>query len=217
MAEAVRRTPPSATLLDGRVVAVLRARAAGDYPAVVEVLVDAGIRSIELTLTTPGTLDVLPAIVAAVGSAAEVGVGTVLSGDDAERALARGAAFLVTPTVRPAVIAAAVGAGRPVYPGALTPTEVEADWSAGASAVKVFPASVVGPAYLRALAGPFPGVLAMPSGGVAVDDAPAWLAAGAIAVSLGGELLGDAFRGGDLRALADRARRARAVVDAAPR
>ena len=217
MAEAVRRTPPSATLLDGRVVAVLRARAAGDYPAVVEVLVDAGIRSIELTLTTPGTLDVLPAIVAAVGSAAEVGVGTVLSGDDAERALARGAAFLVTPTVRPAVIATAVGAGRPVYPGALTPTEVEADWSAGASAVKVFPASVVGPAYLRALAGPFPDVLAMPSGGVAVDDAPAWLAAGAIAVSLGGELLGDAFRGGDLRALADRARRARALVDAAPR
>ncbi len=217
MAEAVRRTPPSATLLDGRVVAVLRARAAGDYPAVVEVLVDAGIRSIELTLTTPGTLDVLPAIVAAVGSAAEVGVGTVLSGDDAERALARGAAFLVTPTVRPAVIAVAVRAGRPVYPGALTPTEVEADWSAGASAVKVFPASVVGPAYLRALAGPFPDVLAMPSGGVAVDDAPAWLAAGAVAVSLGGELLGDAFRGGDLRALADRARRARAVVDAAPR
>lgn len=207
------RVPPSDLLRSTRAVAVLRAPTATAYDAVVDVLVECGIRSIELTMTTPGTLDTVGALVERYAGVAEIGVGTVLSAGTAEQALAAGAAFLVTPTVSPEVIAAALRRRRPVYPGAFSPTEVQTNWSLGASAVKIFPADQVGPGYLKALRGPLPDVAAMPSGGVRLEDIPAWLAAGAVAVSLGGELLGDALRGGDLRALAVRARRARALVD----
>ncbi|MDF2667237.1 MAG: 2-dehydro-3-deoxyphosphogluconate aldolase, partial [Microbacterium sp.] len=98
-------------------------------------------------------------------------------------------------------------AGMPIVPGGLTPTELFASWSAGASAVKVFPAGQVGPGYLKDLRGPFPAIAVVPSGGVDADSAAAWLAAGAVAVSVGGPLLGDAFRGGDLGELRERAER----------
>ena len=87
----------------------------------------------------------------------------------------------------------------------MTPTELFASWSAGAAAVKIFPANQVGPGYLNDLRGPFPGIAAVPSGGVDLLGAEAWLRAGAAAVSVGGPLLGDALRGGDLEALRDRA------------
>jgi 2-dehydro-3-deoxyphosphogluconate aldolase / (4S)-4-hydroxy-2-oxoglutarate aldolase len=92
----------------------------------------------------------------------------------------------------------------PIVPGGLTPTELFASWSAGAAAVKIFPANQVGPGYLKDLRGPFPGIAAVPSGGVDLLGAKAWLEAGAAAVSVGGPLLGDALRGGDLDALRDR-------------
>ena len=209
------RVAPSALLRDERAVAVLRAPDAAAYDAVADVLVEQGILSIELTLTTPGTLQAVGRLVDRYAGRAEIGVGTVLSAVEAEAVLDAGAAFLVTPTVRPDVVAAAVRAGRPVYPGGMTPTEVAANWTAGASAVKLFPASLVAPDFLSALRGPFPHLLAMPSGGVTFESVPAWFAAGAIAVSLGGELVGDAFRGGDLRDLDARARDIRAMIDAA--
>ncbi|MDQ0925627.1 2-keto-3-deoxy-6-phosphogluconate aldolase [Pseudarthrobacter sp. W1I19] len=93
----------------------------------------------------------------------------------------------------------------PVYPGGLTPTELLAGWNAGATAVKVFPASVVGPGYLAQLRGPFPDLQVIPSGGVGIGEAPAWINAGALAVSMGGPLLQDAFDDGDLDALVLRA------------
>jgi 2-dehydro-3-deoxyphosphogluconate aldolase/(4S)-4-hydroxy-2-oxoglutarate aldolase len=105
--------------------------------------------------------------------------------------------------------------GVAIYPGGLTPTELFDGWAAGATAVKVFPASVVGPGYVSMLRGPFPDIQVVPSGGVDIDEAAAWVKAGALAVSLGGPLLGDAFKGGDLRRLAERATRLRNVVDAA--
>ncbi len=207
------RIEPSPLLRSSRVIAVLRAAAAEAYLPVVEVLVDAGVVSIELTLSTPGTIAVIGELVARFHGRAEIGVGTVLTAADAESALAAGAAYLVTPTVAPKVVAAAVRSGRPVYPGAFTPTEVHRNWTAGASAVKIFPASVVGPGYLSALRGPFPAVDMVPSGGVTPELAPDWLRAGAVAVSLGGELVGDALRGGDLHALASRAAHVRRLVD----
>lgn len=191
----------------------MRAAAADAYRPVIEVLVDAGIVSIELTLSTPDTISTIAGLVARFDGRAEIGVGTVLTGADAEAALAEGAAYLVTPTVQPDVIEVARRYRRPVYPGALTPTEAHANWTAGASAVKIFPASVVGADYLRALRGPFPVLQMVPSGGVTPHQAPAWLRAGAIAVSLGGELIGDAFRSGDLDALAARAANVRRLID----
>lgn len=191
--------------VDSRLVVVARAQRAEDYDAVLAVLIDAGIRSVELTLTTPGTFDRMPHLLAQYGAVADLGIGTVTSASDLARAADAGASYLVTPITSPAFVAQATDAGVPIVPGGLTPTELYASWSAGASAVKIFPAGQVGPGYLKDLRGPFPDLVAVPSGGVDLAGASAWLAAGALAVSVGGPLLGDAFAGGDLVALRDRA------------
>ena len=211
----VERASASQILLDTGTIAVLRASHARAYAPVVEALVHGGVSSIELTLSTPGVFEELPLLQDRFGSAAEFGVGTVTTADEAIRAIDAGARYLVTPVTDSAVISAAVQRGVAIYPGGLTPTELYKGWTAGATAVKVFPASVVGPGYVSMLRGPFPGIEVVPSGGVSIDDAADWIAAGALAVSLGGPLLGDAFKGGDLRKLTERARRLRNIVDEA--
>lgn len=211
------RPAPSCVLLDTRAVAVLRAKHAADYSPVIEALQCGGVLSMELTLSTPGVWEELPRLQERFGDAVEIGVGTVTTPAEAETALDLGAAYVVTPVTEPAVIDACVRRGVAVFPGGLTPTELFAGWSRGATAVKVFPASIVGAGYLRQLRGPFPDLQAIPSGGVAINDVAAWIRAGATAVSLGGPLLGDAFKGGDLAELTDRARQVRRVVEEASR
>jgi 2-dehydro-3-deoxyphosphogluconate aldolase / (4S)-4-hydroxy-2-oxoglutarate aldolase len=192
-------------LADDPVIAVLRAEHAREYPPVIDALVAGGVRVIELTLSTAGALAQMRSIVTEFGDAV-IGLGTVTTAAQAETAIANGAKFIVTPTAELDVIRVACDAGVPVFPGGLTPTELYRCWEAGASAVKLFPASTVGPRYLADIAGPFPDMRIIPSGGVGLDDVPAWIGAGAPAVSVGGPLLGDAFRGGDLVALSTRAR-----------
>lgn len=199
-----RRALPARTVAS-RLVVVARAAQAEDYDRVLELLIDAGIRSIELTLTTPNTFDALPALLERYAGVADLGVGTVTRPDQLSRAIDSGVAYVVTPITSGALVAQATDADVPIIPGGLTPTELFASWSAGASAVKVFPAGQVGPSYLADLRGPFPGIEVVPSGGVDLEGAAAWLQAGAVAVSVGGPLLGDAFRGGSLVALRDRA------------
>jgi len=211
-ADTAARAEVSRHLQECPIVAVLRAPDASDYDRVVDVLVERGIRSIELTLTTPATLDRLPAIADRYGTDAEIGIGTVTGLDAAQAAIAAGADYLVTPVLDREVIALAADAGVAVFPGALSPTEVFAAWSAGATAVKIFPAQTVGAQYGAHLRGPFPDLRFIPSGGVGLDDVAAWLRAGASAVSLGGPLLGDALGGGSLDALAERCVRAVALV-----
>jgi 2-dehydro-3-deoxyphosphogluconate aldolase/(4S)-4-hydroxy-2-oxoglutarate aldolase len=198
-------TPPSSNLLQSPLIAVLRAQHARDYYPVVEILVGAGIRSIELTLSTPKTLEHISELRQLVPSTVDVGVGTITDLEQAELALKAGAEFLVTPTTNLEIIALACRRGIPIYPGGLTPTELHSAWTAGATAVKVFPASTVGVNYLSLLRGPFPDIQVIPSGGVALTDVQPWLEAGALAVSLGGPLIGNAFSGGSLTELADRA------------
>jgi len=212
MTDPIARPAPSSLLLDSRVIAVLRAAHAREYEPVIEALVRGGVVSIELTLSTAGVFEELPQLQARFGDEVEIGVGTVTTLADATTALDAGAAYLVTPITDPAVVALSVARGVPVFPGGLTPTELFAGWSGGATAVKVFPASVVGEEYLSMLRGPFPALEVIPSGGVGVEDSARWIAAGALAVSVGGPLLGDAFKGGDLAALTDRAARLRYVV-----
>jgi len=199
---------PSRTV-SSKLVVVARASAASDYAPVLASLAEAGVRSVELTLTTPGTFDALTDLRSSFDG--DLGIGTVTNLDQLERAIAVGADYVVTPITSTALVERAVAAGMPIVPGGLTPTELFASWSAGASAVKVFPAGQVGPGYLKDLRGPFPDIAVVPSGGVDADSAAAWLAAGAVAVSVGGPLLGDAFRGGDLGALRERAERFVAV------
>ena len=187
-----------------KLIVVVRAPDAADYERVLDVLVEAGIRSVELTLTTPGTLERLPELLARYGDEADIGVGTVVDGEQLNAAVRAGAHYLVTPIADPDLVTAATRAGVPIVPGGLTPTELFGAWRSGAAAVKIFPANVVGPSYLKDLRGPFPGIAAVPSGGVDLAGAEAWLNAGAAAVSVGGPLLGDALRGGDPAALRDR-------------
>ncbi|BFM24770.1 bifunctional 4-hydroxy-2-oxoglutarate aldolase/2-dehydro-3-deoxy-phosphogluconate aldolase [Microbacterium sp. che218] len=199
---------PSRTV-SSKLVVVARASAASEYAPVLASLAEAGVQSVELTLTTPGTFDAFADLRASFDG--DLGIGTVTNLDQLERAIAVGADYVVTPITSTALVEHAVAAGMPIIPGGLTPTELFASWSAGASAVKVFPAGQVGPGYLKDLRGPFPDIAVVPSGGVDADSAAAWLAAGAVAVSVGGPLLGDAFRGGDLGALRERAERFVAV------
>lgn len=197
-------TPPVS--LDGQVVAVLRTTHANEYAPVIESLIAGGVHFIELTLTTQGVFDLLPDILEAFGNA-QIGIGTVTTVGEAGHALDSGAQFLVTPTMNLPVIHMAVTRDAPVIPGGLTPTELHAGWNAGATAVKVFPASTVGPDYITQLRGPFPDIQLVPSGGISIEEAPRWITAGAQAVSLGGPLLRDAFSGGSLQQLRERASR----------
>ncbi|WP_354238626.1 bifunctional 4-hydroxy-2-oxoglutarate aldolase/2-dehydro-3-deoxy-phosphogluconate aldolase [Arthrobacter sp. UYEF20] len=206
------RPAPSRFLLGNPVVAVLRARHAGEYGPVIAALAEGGVRSIEVTLSTAGVFDLLPALARDFGYDVEIGVGTVTTPAEAEQALDAGARFLVTPVTDSTIVHAAVERAVPVFPGGLTPTELLAGWRAGATAVKVFPASAVGPGYISQLRGPFPDLEVIPSGGVAIEDAASWISAGAMAVSLGGPLLGDAFKGGDLGELTQRAAKVSRLV-----
>lgn len=207
------RLLPSRPLLERPLIAVLRAARAEDYDPVIAALADSGVRSIEVTLSTPGTIPRVPELRSIVGDTVEVGVGTVTSAADARAAIDAGASYIVTPVMRPEVIETCVAAGVPVYPGALTPTEVLAAWETGATAVKIFPASTVGPEYGSHLRGPFPDLRFIPSGGIDLDGIEQWLRAGATAVSVGGPLLGDALRGGSLADLRARTRDAVQLVD----
>lgn len=169
-----------------RVVAVVRGERVADPTALATTLAEAGIRAIEFTFTIP---DVLTAIEAAAGSRAVVGAGTVRDERHARDALAAGAQFLVSPACVPEVAAVALEAGVPVFLGALTPTEVDTALKAGTTAVKLFPAGVGGPRYLRDLRGPFPDAYFIPSGGVTEENAKDFLDAGAIAVYAGSGLV----------------------------
>ncbi|MGP5089996.1 bifunctional 4-hydroxy-2-oxoglutarate aldolase/2-dehydro-3-deoxy-phosphogluconate aldolase [Brachybacterium tyrofermentans] len=206
MTSTERPTLPERTAA-ARLIVVIRGERADQYAPVLETLADAGIRSVELTLSTPGTLDELPGLLERFGDQLDIGIGTVTDPGDLRRAAELGAHYIVTPITRADLLDAAAEAGIAIVPGGLTPSELHAGWAAGAAAVKVFPASVVGPGYLKDLRGPFPGIRVIPSGGVDLEAAGAWLQAGADAVSVGGPLLGDALKGGDLGALADRAAR----------
>ncbi len=213
--QGAKRVSPSAILHQNPVIAVLRARHASEYAPVIASLAEGGVRSIELTLSTAGVFEELPSLVRSFGTDIEIGVGTVTCYAEAEAALDAGARFLVTPVMHTEVVRFCTSHGVPVFPGGLTPTELLAGWRAGATAVKVFPASTVGPGYVSQLRGPFPDIQVVPSGGVDIEDAPAWIQAGALAVSLGGPLLGDALKGGDLAALTERARRVSGLVSEA--
>jgi 2-dehydro-3-deoxyphosphogluconate aldolase/(4S)-4-hydroxy-2-oxoglutarate aldolase len=211
MAGAMSRVDFSPLLADNPVIAVLRADHAREYPPVIDALLGGGVRAIELTLSTAGVFTEMTSLVNEFGDAV-IGLGTVTTGEQAATAIENGAKFIVTPTVELDVIRVACDAGIPVFGGGLTPTELYRCWDAGASAVKLFPASVVGPRYIADIGGPFPDMRIIPSGGVGLDDVEAWIAAGAPAVSIGGPLLGDAFKGGDLTALSARARQFKIVA-----
>lgn len=196
-----------ADFLEPGVFAILRAPGTSRLRPVLRTLFDAGIRTVELTMTTPGALDGMAVALEEAPPGAWVGMGTVLDREAAREAIRAGAGFVVSAVLDEGMIEACVEAGIPAIPGASTPTEMLRAWRLGATAVKVFPASVLGPGFIRQVLAPLPQLRLVATGGIGVEDAGEFLRAGAVAVGLGTPLLGDALSGGDLEALAGRCRR----------
>jgi len=191
--QGTRPTIPSA-IRDVGVLAIGRRLDTDSVLAIAEGLMAGGVRAFELTLNEPEA-PVLASIAGLAGrlndSELLVGAGTVLSIESAQRAIDSGARFLVSPHLDVELVRWAALRGVPFFPGVLTPSEVLAAWRAGAAAVKLFPASVAGPALVRELRGPLPDIPMMPTGGVTLESAPAFIAAGAVGVGMGGWLTGD--------------------------
>ncbi|MCH8008148.1 MAG: bifunctional 4-hydroxy-2-oxoglutarate aldolase/2-dehydro-3-deoxy-phosphogluconate aldolase [Chloroflexi bacterium] len=193
-------------VLDKGIVAILRATSGERLAAVAEALYEGGIDVIEVTFTVPDVLEVLAAVRKRLGDRILMGAGTVLDAETARVAILAGAEFIVSPTVNAAVIRLCRRYDKVVMPGAFTPTEVLAAWEAGADVVKVFPADVGGPAYLKALHGPLPQIRLMPTGGVNLQTLPDYVKAGACAVGLGGALVSQHdIRDGDPAHISERA------------
>lgn len=193
-------------VLDLGIVAIIRAPSGEQLVEVSQALYDGGIDVIEVTFTVPGVLDILKEVRKALGDRILLGAGTVLDPETARAAILAGAEFLVTPTVNVDVIRMARRYDKLCMTGAFTPTEILTAWEAGADIVKVFPADVGGPSYLKAVHGPLPHVRLLPTGGVNLETIESFVKAGACAVGLGTALVEkSALEGGDMQRIRDQA------------
>ncbi len=177
------------TLKDSGVVAVIRSDRSDELVQVVQAISEGGIQAIEITMTTPGALDVIKTCVAKFKTSVLIGAGTILDTETARVAILAGAEYLVAPTLNPAVIELCRRYNKIVIPGALTPTEILTAWECGADLVKVFPATTMGPQYFRDVKGPLPQIDLIPTGGVNLENAGAFIRAGASAIAVGSNLI----------------------------
>ena len=200
-------------ILDGGIVAVVRADSGELLTKVVRALADGGVTAAEITFTVPDAVDVIREVKRELGDAVVLGAGTVLDTETARVAILAGAEYIVSPTVSVDVVRLCRRYDKAVMPGAFTPTEVLTAWEAGADVVKIFPAEVGGPAYLKALRAPLPQIRMMPTGGVDLDTAEAFLKAGACCLGLGGSLVeAKAVASGDFARIRDLASQYVAIV-----
>lgn len=182
----------------------------------VDALVAGGVLGIEITYTTPQAAEVVAALNSRYGEAIVLGMGTLTEPAQAEEARQAGATFLVSPGCEPELGQAMTATGLPVMLGALTPTEVMQAVRLGSDVVKIFPGSLGGPAYMKALHGPLPDVLMMPTGGVSESNLKDWFAAGAFAVGAGSNLCPKALAvAGRFDEITEIARQFNAAVQAA--
>lgn len=195
-------------ILKTKVVAVIRMPDPERVFRVVEALQEGGVKALEITMTVPGALDVIRRLVAGKPQGVLVGAGTVLEAETAAAAIWAGVDFVVSPIADAGMIAACRAHDTFVAPGAFTPSEIVSAWDKGADIVKVFPSTALGPQYFRDLKGPLPQIRLMPTGGVTLENARAFVEAGASAVGLGTALVDrKAIEAGDWSALTRTARR----------
>ncbi|MFW6149906.1 MAG: bifunctional 4-hydroxy-2-oxoglutarate aldolase/2-dehydro-3-deoxy-phosphogluconate aldolase [Chloroflexota bacterium] len=176
-------------IMDCGVIAIVRVGSSEEAIEVCNAIAKGGVKPIEVTMTVPGAVEVIKEFKSAVKDEVLVGAGTVLDPETARAVILAGAEFIVMPTLNPGVIEVCHRYGKVVIPGTLTPTEILTAWEAGADIVKVFPAGVVGPQYLKDIRGPLPQVRLTPTGGVNLDNTPDFIRAGAVAVSVGTALV----------------------------
>lgn len=176
-------------LCDKGVIAVIRARGSGQLIQVAEALLAGGVDCIEVTMTTPNALEVIAACRKAMDGEALIGVGSVTSAEIVRQAVDAGAQYIVSPIFKTEIIGAAHRADIPCVPGALTPTEILLATDAGADLVKVFPAGHFGPKFFKNVLAPLPHLKLTPTGGVDLDTAGDFIAAGAVALGVGSALV----------------------------
>jgi 2-dehydro-3-deoxyphosphogluconate aldolase / (4S)-4-hydroxy-2-oxoglutarate aldolase len=175
-----------AMIESSRLIAILRSPQPVDLVSASMALIEGGVTALEIPLSTPGALAAVGQLRQETGESASIGVGTVLTTDDARRAIDSGAQFLVAPIVDKEAIEFACRRLVPMLPGALTPNECLQAHHAGATFVKLFPAATLLPKYLREILAPLPMLRIVPTGGVTLDNVGDWFAAGAVAVGVGG-------------------------------
>ncbi|HEY3547067.1 MAG TPA: bifunctional 4-hydroxy-2-oxoglutarate aldolase/2-dehydro-3-deoxy-phosphogluconate aldolase [Propionicimonas sp.] len=201
-----------AAISSSRVIAIGRRLQPAAVPAIGDALVAGGVRAFEITMNSEGAVEVIAALAARYAEDdLLVGAGTVLELGEAEAAIRAGARFLVMPHFDPVIVGWARDRGIAAFPGCFGPTEILAAWRAGAAAVKLFPASAVGPRFVRELQGPLPQIPLIPTGGVTIDNAAEFMAAGAAAIGMGSWLTGS----GDPEVVQERALAITRVVAAA--
>jgi len=190
------------------IVPVVRAASAEDANRAVEAICAGGIPILEITMTVPNAVAVIRHVIREHGNSALIGAGTVITAEQAEQCIRVGAEFLVSPGLSTHVLVVAQACAKLAIPGALTPTEIMHAHDNGAKLIKIFPCgNVGGPKYLQSLKGPFPDAELIPTGGVSAANAADYLAAGAFALGVGGELVNAAaLRSGNLAKITQAAR-----------
>ncbi|MDB5324084.1 MAG: 2-dehydro-3-deoxyphosphogluconate aldolase [Phycisphaerales bacterium] len=205
-----------AEMLAAGIVAVIRAQSKDQLAPIAQALLDGGVPSIEVTMSTPKALAGIEALADALGDKAIIGVGTVLDAHTARDAIAAGAQFVVSPILDEAIIATTKRYGKISIPGAFTPTEILRAWTAGADVVKVFPSTSLGPQYFKDILAPLPPIRLTPTGGVDLKNAGDWIKAGAACLGVGSSLVTkDAMTKSDWPAITANAKSFVAAVAAA--
>jgi 2-dehydro-3-deoxyphosphogluconate aldolase/(4S)-4-hydroxy-2-oxoglutarate aldolase len=189
------------------VVAIMRAQSSEQLLRAADAIREGGVQAIEVTMTTPGALQVIEQAASKYDQDVVFGAGTVLDAESARAAILAGAQFIVAPTLNRELIALCRRYSILSMPGAYTPTEALTAWECGADMVKIFPSSVGGPAFIKALKAPLPQVELVPVGGVGLDNTADFIRAGAAALGVGSSLINQKLLdAGDFAALTERAR-----------
>ena len=208
-----RRAAVTAQIEALGVVAVIRLKDPATLRAVVDAMAQGGVRALEVTMTVPRAVDLIRELAPTLPGDFLLGAGTVTDVATALAVIDAGASFVVGPVFRPDVIAACHERDVAAMPGCFSPTEILAAHECGADIVKLFPATALGPQFIRDVRAPLPQVKLMPTGGVTLDNAGEWIRAGAVAVGLGSALLdAKAIEGGRWSVITDNARRVVASV-----
>jgi 2-dehydro-3-deoxyphosphogluconate aldolase/(4S)-4-hydroxy-2-oxoglutarate aldolase len=170
------------------VVGIIRNLSIDEIAKILPVYHAAGLTTIEITMNTPFAADIIHSGIKQYKGKLNVGAGTVCSVEDLKLALEAGAQFIVTPILNPEVVRLCVKSKIPVFPGAYTPTEIYQAWELGADMVKVYPATALGPDYIRDVKAPLNKIKLMPTGGISLGNIEAFMKAGADGLGIGGQL-----------------------------
>ena len=170
------------------IVGIIRNVSLEDLMQILPVFREAGLTTIEITMNTPGAEEMIRYALENEQSGLNIGAGTVCTKDDLSLALDAGAQFIVTPIINKKVIKSCVKKDVPIFPGAFTPTEIYNAWTLGASMVKIYPATSLGPEYIKDLKAPMNQLKLLPTGGISLDNMAGFLKAGANGLGIGGQL-----------------------------